>query len=172
VPAAPADVDFTVVQDVANPELATARERLEAHRTETACANCHRMVDPVGLALEPFDGSGMFRATENGVPIDATGELDGATFVGPTGLGLTLRESEAAAACAVLGLFRYAMGREPELGERRFVRELEGRFEDAEYRFPDLMREIAMSPPFRTTSGARELEAETAGRLAAREQTP
>ena len=61
IPAAPANVDFTVVQDVANPDLKTARERLEAHRTEAACESCHRLVDPVGLALEPFDGSGMFR---------------------------------------------------------------------------------------------------------------
>lgn len=159
IPAAPANVDFTVVQDVANPDLKTARERLEAHRTEAACANCHRLVDPVGLALEPYDGAGMFRANENGVAIDATGELDGSAFVGPTGLGEALRESEGVAACAVLGLFRYALGREPEYAERAFLRELEGRFEDAGYRFPDLMRAIALSQSFRTTSGPRTLEA-------------
>jgi Protein of unknown function (DUF1592)/Protein of unknown function (DUF1588)/Protein of unknown function (DUF1585)/Protein of unknown function (DUF1595)/Protein of unknown function (DUF1587) len=160
VPAAPADVDFTVVQDVANPDLKTARERLEAHRTDAACANCHRLVDPVGLALEPFDGSGMGRETENGAPIDASGELDGEKFVGPVGLGETLHDSDAAAACAVLGLFRYALGREPELGEKAFVRALERRFEEVQYRFPDLMREIVLSEPFRTTSGPRALEAE------------
>lgn len=158
VPAAPANVDFTVVQDVANPDLETARERLEAHRTEAACANCHRLVDPVGLALEPYDGSGMFRATENGAAIDASGDLDGEAFVGPVGLGETLAASEAVSACAVLGLFRYALGREPELGEKAFLRGLEARFEEADYRFPDLMREIALSVPFRRTSGAREAE--------------
>ncbi len=169
IPAAPANVDFTVVQDVANPDLKTARERLEAHRTEAACANCHRLVDPVGLALEPYDGAGMFRANENGVAIDATGELDGSAFVGPTGLGEALRESEGVAACAVLGLFRYALGREPEYAERAFLRELEGRFEDAGYRFPDLMRAIALSQSFRTTSGPRTLEAAPRrGRLARR----
>ncbi len=159
IPAAPANVDFTVVQDVANPDLKTARERLEAHRTEAACESCHRLVDPVGLALEPFDGSGMFRATENGVAIDARGELDGKEVVGPAALGEALRDSEAAADCAVLGLFRYAFGREPELGERAFVRALEGRFEDSGYRFSDLMREIATSEAFRTTSGPREAPA-------------
>lgn len=159
VPAAPANVDFTVVQDVANPDLKTARERLEAHRTGAACANCHRMVDPVGLALEPYDGSGMFRATENGVAIDASGDLDGAAFVGPVGLGEALAESEAASACAVLGLFRSALGREPELGEKAFLRGLESRFASVGHRFPDLMREIALSAPFRRTSGPREVEA-------------
>lgn len=156
VPAAPADVDFTVVQDVSNPELTTARERLEAHRTETACASCHRLVDPIGLALEPFDGAGIARTSENGTPIDATGELDGESFVGPAGLGRALAESEAASACAVLGLFRYAIGREPELGERTLVRALEHGFADEGHRFPALMRAIALSPAFRTTSGPRE----------------
>ena len=159
IPAAPANVDFTVVQDVANPDLKTARERLAAHRTGAACASCHRLIDPVGLALEPYDGSGMFRTTENGVAIDAAGALDGNAFVGPTGLGEALRDSEAVADCAVLAVFRYAIGREPELGERAFLRDLDGRFEDAGYRFPDLMRAIAMSQPFRTTSGPRALEA-------------
>lgn len=159
VPAAPADVDFTVVQDVANPDLKTARERLEAHRTGAACTNCHRLVDPVGLALEPYDGAGMFRATENGVAIDASGELDGAAFDGPVGLGEVLAGSEAVSACAVLGLFRSALGREPELGEKAFLRRLEARFEEVDFRFPDLMREIALSVPFRRTSGPREIEA-------------
>ncbi|MFO0689103.1 MAG: DUF1592 domain-containing protein [Myxococcota bacterium] len=158
VPAAPANVDFTVVQDVANPDLKTARERLEAHRTGAACANCHRLVDPVGLALEPYDGSGMFRATENGVAIDAAGDLDGEGFEGPVGLGETLAASEAASACAVLGLFRSALGREPELGEKALLRGLEARFAAVDYRFPELMREIALSVPFRRTSGPRELE--------------
>lgn len=174
IPAAPANVDFTVVQDVANPDLKTARERLEAHRTEAACESCHRLVDPVGLALEPFDGSGMFRATENGVAIDARGELDGKEIVGPAALGEALRDSEAAADCAVLGLFRYALGREPERGERAFVRALEGRFEDSGYRFSDLMREIAMSEAFRTTSGPREtvIEAKSEATLEVREEAP
>lgn len=160
IPAAPANVDFTVVQDVANPDLETARERLTAHRTAAACASCHRLVDPLGLALEPFDGSGMFRERENGVAIDAAGELDGGAFVGPNGLGEALRESEAAADCAVRNVFRYALGRDPELSERAFLRDLEGRFEEAGYRFPDLLRAIALSGPLRTTSGPRALEAE------------
>ena len=167
IPAAPANVDFTVVQDVANPDLKTARERLAAHRTGAACASCHRLIDPVGLALEPYDGSGMFRTTENGVAIDAAGELDGNSFVGPTGLGEALRDSEAVANCAVLAVFRYALGREPELGERALLRDLDGRFEDAGYRFPDLMRAIALSQPFRTTSGPRALEAAPAAPVAA-----
>ena len=115
----------------------------------------HPIIKPSGT-----DYKIMFRATENGVAIDARGELDGREFTGPTGLGETLRESEAAAGCAVLGVFRYALGREPELAEKGFMRGLEGRFEESGYRFPELMREIATSAVFRTTSGPRQVETE------------
>jgi hypothetical protein len=168
VPAAPADVDFTVVQDVDNPELRTARERLRAHRSEPGCASCHRLIDPVGLALEHFDGAGIWRDSENGVAIDATGTMEGHEFVGAAGLGEVLHDTEPAAACAVRNLFRYAVGREPVDGEAGFLRELEARFAETGYRFPDLMRWLAMSRPFRATSGPRMLEATEAP---AREET-
>jgi len=157
VPAAPADVDFTVVQDIDNPELKTARERLRAHRSEPGCASCHRLIDPVGLALENFDGAGIFRATENGVPIDATGTMEGEEFVAAAGLGRVLHDTPPAAACAVLNLFRYAIGRDPVGGEAGFVRDLEDQFADTGYRFPELMRVLAMSDSFRTTSEPRVL---------------
>ena len=77
VPDPPGNVNFNVVQDTNNPDYKTARERLTAHRTEPTCAGCHKIMDPIGLALENFDSSGGYRATENGAPIDASGELDG-----------------------------------------------------------------------------------------------
>ncbi len=157
VPAAPADVDFTVVQDVDNPDLKTARERLRAHRSEPGCASCHRLIDPVGLALENFDGAGIWRASENGVTIDATGTLEGQEFVGAVGLGQVLHDTAPAPACAVLNLFRYAIGRNPVWGEAGLLRDLEDRFEQTGYRFPALMRALAMSDSFRTTSESRRL---------------
>ena len=65
----------------------SVRERLAAHRAEAACAGCHRLMDPVGFALENFDAVGRWRASEEGRPVDATGGLpDGSTFEGVTGL--------------------------------------------------------------------------------------
>ena len=157
VPAAPADVDFTVVQDVDNPDLKTARERLRAHRSEPGCASCHRLIDPIGLGLENFDGIGIWRAKENGVPIDATGSLDGQQFVGADGLGAVLHDTAPASACAVLNLFRYAIGRSPVAGEAGLLRDLEEQFADTGYHFPALMRVLAMSDSFRTTSESRTL---------------
>ena len=89
------------------------------------------------------------------MPVDATGTMEGVEFVGATGLGQTLHDSESAAACAVRNLFRYAIGRNPGDGEAAFLRGLEGQFAEAGYRFPELMRVLAMSDPFRTTSGPR-----------------
>jgi hypothetical protein len=163
VPAAPADVDFTVVQDVDNPDFKTARERLKAHRSEPGCSSCHRLVDPIGLALENFDGAGIWRATENGVPINATGTMEGREFDAAYGMGQVLHDTKPAAACAVLNLFRYAIGRSPVQGEAGFLRDLEDRFADMDYRFPELMRVLAMSDSFRSTSEPRRLDSDFAG---------
>src|SRR5690606_7737678 len=79
VPEPPGDVDFTLFEDP-DSSLKTARERLVAHANVPACAGCHKITDPIGLALENFDGAGQFRTTENGAPIDTSGELDGISF--------------------------------------------------------------------------------------------
>ena len=60
--------------------MKTARERLDLHRANPVCAGCHKLTDPIGLALENFDGAGEYRATERGAAIDASGELDGRHF--------------------------------------------------------------------------------------------
>ncbi|MFL2769949.1 MAG: DUF1588 domain-containing protein [Rhodospirillaceae bacterium] len=76
VPDPPGDVDFSLFEDPNSPNK-TARERLTAHSTEPACAGCHKITDPIGLALEQLDGIGQLRTSENGVVIDVSGNLDG-----------------------------------------------------------------------------------------------
>ncbi|WP_460853954.1 DUF1588 domain-containing protein, partial [Pseudomaricurvus hydrocarbonicus] len=56
VPDPPANVNISIVQDPSNASVLTARERLQAHRTEPSCAGCHKIMDPLGLTLENFDG--------------------------------------------------------------------------------------------------------------------
>ena len=70
-------------------------------------------------------------------------------------MGQVLHDSAPAAACAVLNLFRYAIGRNPVEGEAGLLRDLEDQFAEAGYRFPELMRVLAMSDSFRTTSEER-----------------
>lgn len=145
---APNNVNFTVVQEVDNPKYRTARERLTAHRTDEACAGCHRVVDPIGLALEHFDGLGEYREAEGGAAIDATGELDGAAFADAAGLGRALRDSPATVSCLVDSVYRYAVGRDFTSGEAEWAEYLKARFAADGYRFPALMRTIALSGAF------------------------
>ncbi len=70
----------------------SVRERLEEHRKSPACASCHKVMDPLGFALENFDAIGQWRAkSEDGAPIDASGVLlDGSKVEGPATLRAAL----------------------------------------------------------------------------------
>ena len=145
VPDPPGNVNFTVVQDTKNPVFKTTRDRVTAHRTDPTCAGCHKLIDPMGLALENFDGGAGFRLTENGAKIDASGELDGVKFNDGAGLGKAVHDHPAAPGCLVNRLFAYASGHVPSKGEGDFVKYLEKSFGASGYRVPDLLRTVATS---------------------------
>jgi hypothetical protein len=99
----------------ADPTL-TARERFTAHSTSAACAGCHKTLDPPGFAMEVFDTGGRYRTTENGKPIDPSGELleaGDATGSFADGVELVTRVASATitAECFSRQLYRYASGR-------------------------------------------------------------
>jgi len=147
IPPPPGDVDFNLFND---PNLAqqTVRERLTAHRTNPTCAGCHMIMDPIGLTLENFDGLGQYRSTENGAPIDVSGTLDQVAFNGPVELGQALHDHPATSSCLVNRLFSYAVARPSTTGERDWLAYQEGRFSRDGYRFPELLRAIALSRAF------------------------
>jgi len=88
------------------------RQRLAAHRQSSTCASCHGLMDPLGLALEQYDGVGAFRTTDNGVAIDTSGQLPGGmAFAGLEGLGAVLAADPAFLRCATQHVFMYAIGR-------------------------------------------------------------
>ena len=69
----------------------SVRERMEQHRSNPACTSCHRVIDPIGLALEHYDVVGRYRIKDNGVPVDSTGTLyDGTAMSGADGLRTAL----------------------------------------------------------------------------------
>ncbi len=148
VPMPPANVNFAIVQDTGNPKYRTARDRLTAHRTDAVCAGCHKIMDPIGLALENFDGAGQYRTTENGAPIDASGELDGIAFRDAAGLGQAMHDNPATVSCLVGDVYRYATGRSVETGEADYMGWLKARFAADGYRLPDLLRQVALSDAF------------------------
>lgn len=94
---------------------ATTRERFEQHRSDPVCATCHTLFDPIGFGFENYDAVGRWRTEENGLPIDASGELTAAdvagTFVGVRELGSKLAGSEDVAECVSRQWFRFAYGR-------------------------------------------------------------
>ena len=144
VPDPPGNVNFDRFNDPSSPNK-TARLRLSAHATEPACEGCHKLMDPIGLALENFDGAGQSRLTENGVPIDASGDLNGIKFADAPGLGQAMRQDPAATSCLVRRAYSYAVGRAIERGERDWMAHLEQSFADDRYRLRPLLRRIATS---------------------------
>ncbi len=143
VPAPPGDVNFDLINDTTN--YRTARDRLAAHTREPMCAGCHKITDPMGLALENFDAAGAWRTTEGGVTLDASGVVDGKKFTGPADLGKVLASMPAATACVTNRMLGYALGRAPD---REQIASLEKSFATTGYRIPALMRLIATSESF------------------------
>ena len=117
VPRPPANVDFSAVE---NPKanLRTARDRVNAHLENPVCAGCHKITDPMGLALENFDGAGRYRLTERGTTIDASGNLDGKAFTNVTGLATALRDHPALTSCVVKRAYAYGTGGPPSAVDR------------------------------------------------------
>jgi hypothetical protein len=148
VPAPPGDVSFTLVQDTSNPVYKTARARLQAHSTEPMCAGCHKITDPIGLALENFNGAGEWQTNENGEKIDTSGSLDGMAFEDGIGLGQVLRENPAVPSCLVDRISSYALGRKPSKTEAPWIEDLKTHFAESGYILPSLMKEIATSAAF------------------------
>lgn len=145
VPAPPGDVDFSGFQENDAHAATTARERLGAHATNASCSGCHKIMDPIGLALENFDGSGAFRTTEGGQVIDTSGELDGVTYQDSAGLIEAVAQNPAVSSCLVDRLSARALGRVPTVSERAWTKDLKLGFERNGYRLTSLMRQIATS---------------------------
>ena len=105
----------------------TVRARLEEHRTNAACAGCHKMMDPIGLALENFDAVGAWRTNDSGFPVDPTGKLvDGTAVNSPASLRVALvAHSDAFVRTFTQKLLTYALGRGIEYYDMPMVRAID-----------------------------------------------
>ncbi len=148
VPDPPGNVEFKFVEDTTNPNFKTARERLNAHATEAMCTGCHKIMDPLGLALENLDGAGALRFTENGAPIDTSGIMDGVKFANGSELAKVVHDSPAATRCVVDRLAAYALGKPAAALDADLMKSLQQNFAKDGYRIPDLLRRIATSEAF------------------------
>lgn len=169
VPEPPADIDFSVIQNPSPDRMPTARDRLTAHNTEPACSGCHKVMDPVGLALENYDGLGTYRSHELEALIDASGYLDGIAYEDGAGLARALRQHPETPRCVVEKVYRYATGRDTVWRERPYMDYLIAAFAERGYRVPELMRTIALSENFfaieASTSGQQVAQTAAIGSL-------
>ena len=134
-------------------QVQSMRERMEAHRRNPVCANCHRLFDPIGLAMENFDAVGRWRARDGGslgVPIDASGELlDGTKVDGVISLRRALlRQPELFVGTVVEKMMTYALGRGVAADDMPSVRAIIREAAARDYRFSSLVLGIVRSTPF------------------------
>ena len=147
IPPPPTNVDTSLPEPSGT--TLTLRDRVAEHLVNPSCAACHKLMDPIGLGLERFDGLGRYRETDSGATIDASGELAGMLFEDAVGLGHAVAASADTAHCLVRTMLRYATGHVETTGETKALRELERAFEESGYRVQTLMAEVAMSRAFR-----------------------
>jgi hypothetical protein len=128
----------------------TLRQRMELHRKNVACANCHAKMDPLGFGLENFDAVGAFRTKDGESNLDVSGELpDGQKFQGPEELRkILLGKKDLFAKCLTEKLLTYALGRGLEFYDKRAVDKITEGLAKNDYKISALVSEIARSDPF------------------------
>jgi len=131
-------------------KIMTMRERMAQHRANPPCSGCHRVMDPVGFALENFDAVGSYRTQDTGLPIDASGNLpDGNVFVGKEGLKkAVLEHPEMFVTTATEKLLTYALGRGLEAYDAAAIRKIVREARASNYRFSNLVLGVVNSTPF------------------------
>ena len=128
----------------------TLRQRMEQHRRNPVCASCHRVMDPLGFALENFSPLGEWRTKDAGLPVDATGQMpDGASFDGVAGLrAALLAKSDVFVATLTEKMMIYALGRGLEYYDMPAVRGITTAAAQHDSSFSSLILGIVKSVPF------------------------
>jgi len=147
IPAPPADVNLVLVDPPADKPM-TKRDRLEAHRTNPSCSNCHGLMDPLGLPLETFDAVGHYRTTDHGLPIDPCGEFAGKPVADARELGLVAAQSMSVARCLLRRYYTYALGIKERSADGSVLNSLASSFEASGFKLRDLVLTVATSDAF------------------------
>jgi hypothetical protein len=131
-------------------KVLTVRERMEEHRKNPQCTSCHRVIDPLGLALENFDVTGKYRIKDAGMPVDPKGVLyDGMPMDGPSGLrNALLKHKDAFLLSFTEHLMTYALGRRVEAQDMWAIRRVIRDAEKKGLRMSAFVQGVATSPLF------------------------
>ena len=129
----------------------TTRERMEMHRENPTCASCHRMIDPIGLALDNFDVTAQWRIRENGVQLDTRGTFyDGTEIASPADLSaVLLTRPVPLVRHFTSNLMAYALGRRVEYRDQPLVRAIAAEAERNDYRMSSFILGVVKSDAFR-----------------------
>ena len=149
-PIPPPGVDTNLEKNPEEVKNTSLRHRLEAHRTNPTCAACHKIMDPIGFALENFDLVGTWRDVDGKSPVDASGQLvDGTKLNGPADLRqVLLSRSDAFVTNATEKLFTYGLGRPVQYFDMPAVRGVVHRAAQNDYRFSSLVLGVVSSDAF------------------------
>jgi Protein of unknown function (DUF1592)/Protein of unknown function (DUF1588)/Protein of unknown function (DUF1595)/Protein of unknown function (DUF1587) len=134
----------------------TTRQRFGMHLNQPFCNSCHAAIDGVGFGFEEFDGIGVHRTTENGSPVDTSGNLQGTDvdgpFVGASQLAQKLAGSEEMLGCYIKQAYRYAMGQEEGTSSQAVLAAMQANF-GANSHMTDSFMSLMADPSFveRTT---------------------
>jgi hypothetical protein len=148
-PPPPANVP-PLAENVGNEKALPVRERLAEHRKNPACAGCHKMMDPIGLALENFNAIGLWRTVDSGAPIDPSGQLyDGTPLDGPVSLRKALlNRSDAFIGSFAENLLAYGLGRLVDYRDMPAARAIVRDAAKNDYRFSSFILAVVSSVPF------------------------
>ena len=140
-----------------NGKLLSTRERMEQHRKNPACASCHRVIDPIGLALENFDVTGKWRIKDNGVPVDPASQMyDGTAINGPGSLRDALvKHKDAFLLSFTENLMTYALGRRVQPADMPAIRRIIRQASRRDYRMSTFILGVVQSAAFQSRAGER-----------------
>jgi hypothetical protein len=143
--------DLDATADSEDGRLRTVRERMEQHRANAACASCHRMIDPIGLALDNFDVTGAWRIRDNGMPVDPTSTFyDGTPLTGPVDLRQALlKRSNVLVQNFAENLMTFAIGRRIGHEDMPSVRAIVRQAANDNHKLSAFVLAIVRSPAFR-----------------------
>ena len=149
-PPPPPPANIPALKDNTVSSTLSVRDRLAEHRQNIACAGCHKLMDPLGFALEGYDAVGRWRPSEEGKPVDVSGGLpDGSKFDGVTGLAAgLLKRPELFVDTLSKKRMTFALGRGVESSDAPAIRKVVRDARASNYRFSSLIVGIATSTPF------------------------
>jgi hypothetical protein len=131
------------------------RDRMAQHRSNVVCANCHKLMDPIGLALENFDAIGRWRTSDNDAVIDPSDTVYNGTKVnGPVDLrNMILSHPDQFVRTMTEMLMTYGIGRGLEYYDMPAVRSIVTAAARSNYRVSALVLGIVKSAPFQMKKG-------------------